>query len=180
MCDLCTLIQKTHQAIGYHTESGIILSQEVHRKVQTREINHPMWEHMGQWPPSPLGPSWDNRCVGNNRCDVSHTCRCHWERWRASRVAYVSFHIVFSMNDTGILVAGRLRSEDRTSDERAKPGVSFFLNRRLTARLVAASKIRVIMRGLTIEFGGVASIRMLKYAWATSGSTMALKRTRSR
>src|SRR5215467_14517785 len=98
--------------------------------------------------------------------DVSRACRCDWERWRVLCPASVSFHTVLSMNDTGILIAGRSRSEDRTSAERAKPGFPFLLNRRLTARLLAATKIRVTMRGLTIEFGGVASIRTLKYAWA--------------
>jgi hypothetical protein len=96
------------------------------------------------------------------------------------RLASVFFHPILSMNDTGILVAGRSRSEDRTSGERARPGFSFFLNRPLRARLVAAAKTRETMRGRTSELGGVASIRTLKYAWATSGSTMALKRTRSR
>src|SRR5215831_3345719 len=112
--------------------------------------------------------------------DVPRICQCHWERWMVLRLASVSFHTVLSMNDTGILVAGRSRSEDRTLGERAKPGFSFLPNRRLRTRLVAATKIRAIMRGLSIVFGGVASIRTLKYAWATSGSTTALKRTRSR
>src|SRR5215469_165199 len=112
--------------------------------------------------------------------DVSRICRCHWERWMVLRLASASFHTLISMNYAGILIAGRSRSEDRIFGERAKPGFAFLPNRRLAARLVDATKIRPTMRGRTIEFGGLASIRTLKYAWAISGSTMALKRTRSR
>lgn len=84
------------------------------------------------------------------------------------------------MNDTGLLLAGLARSEDRTSDERAKSESSFLANRRLAARLVAAAKIRETMRGRTSELSGVASMWTLKYAMAISGSMIALKRTRSR
>src|SRR5215467_9901744 len=91
--------------------------------------------------------------------DVSRICRCHWERWMVLRPASGPFHIVLSMNYASIiLVAGRSRSEDRTSDERAKTESSFLLTRRLTARLVAATKIRETMRGRTSELGVVASM----------------------
>jgi hypothetical protein len=73
------------------------------------------------------------------------------------------------MNDTGILVAGRSRSEERTLGERAKLE-SFFPKRLLAVRLVAAAKTRETMRGRTSEPGGVASMWM--YAMAISGSMM--------
>src|SRR5215469_14544811 len=93
---------------------------------------------------------------------VSRACRCHWERWMVLRPASVTFHIVLSMNDTGILVAGRSRSEERTSGERAKLE-SFLPNKLLATRLVAAAKTRETMRGRTSELGGVASMWTLKY-----------------
>lgn len=84
------------------------------------------------------------------------------------------------MNDTGLLLPGLTRSEDRISGDRAKSESSFLPNRRLVVRLVAAAKIRETMRGRTSELGGDASIWTLKYAMAISGPIMALKRTRSR
>lgn len=86
-----------------------------------------------------------------------------------------------SLNDTGLLLLpARERSMESASCERPKPASSWPQNRRLTARLNATFRTCTTMRGRTKERGGVASTRTLKYAWAISGSTMALKRTRSK
>jgi hypothetical protein len=79
----------------------------------------------------------------------------------------MSADTVLSKNDTGMLVAGRLRSEDRKKEQ----SQVFFST---------DAKTRETMRGRTGELGRVASMWTLKYAMAISGSTMALKRTRSR
>src|SRR5215472_11038922 len=109
---------------------------------------------------------WHSGCVLhyylNN--DVSHACRCHWEQSSLLRLASVSFHTILCINDTSVLL-GWSRSEDRTSGEGAKRGFSFLLSRRLTARLVAATKISATMRGRTIEFGEVAKISTPGQPW---------------
>ena len=68
----------------------------------------------------------------------------------------MSAHTVLSMNDTGMLVAGRLRSEDRKKEQ----SQVFFSTDAKTRET----------RGRTSELGRVASMWTLKYAMAISGS----------
>src|SRR5215467_16372085 len=94
---------------------------------------------------------WYSGCVLRRypHNDVSRACRCHWERWEVFRRASVSFHTLLSMNDTGLLFLGRARSDDRTSDERAKLESSFLPNKRLAVRLSATARTCTTTRGLT-------------------------------
>jgi hypothetical protein len=95
-------------------------------------------------------------------------------------LACVSFHILLSMNDTGLLFPGLARSDNKTSGGRAKIGSPFLPNRRLAVRLSAIARTCTTMRGRTRELGGAARIRTLKYAFASVGSTTALERIMSR